>query len=72
MPPLVFTSDQSKELGTLSTALSTFTDQMFAAFVTGQSDINTGWDQYLADLKTNGLDDFLKIYQTAYDAKFKK
>jgi putative aldouronate transport system substrate-binding protein len=72
VPPLVFTSDQSKELGTLSTALTTFTDQMFAAFVTGQSDINTGWDQYLADLKNNGLDDFLKIYQTAYDAKFKK
>ena len=72
VPPLVFTSDQSKELGTLSTALTTFTDQMFAAFVTGQSDINTGWDQYLSDLKNNGLDDFLKIYQTAYDAKFKK
>jgi putative aldouronate transport system substrate-binding protein len=44
---------------------------MFASFVTGQADINTGWDQYLADLKTNGLDEFLKIYQAAYDLKFK-
>lgn len=71
VPPLVFTSEQSKKLGTLSAALETFADQKFAAFVTGQEDINTGWDQYLADLKTNGLDEFLAIYQSAYDAKFK-
>jgi putative aldouronate transport system substrate-binding protein len=72
VPPLVFTSEQSKQLGTLSAALVTFSDQMFASFVTGQTDIATGWDKYLADLKTNGLDEFLKIYQAAYDAKFKK
>jgi putative aldouronate transport system substrate-binding protein len=72
VPPLVFTSDQSKQLGTLNAALTAYSDQMFAAFVTGQSDVNKDWDQYLADLKTNGLDEFLAIYQAAYDAKVKK
>lgn len=72
VPPLVFTSEQSKQLGTLNAALMTYSDQMYATFVTGQQDVNTGWDQYMADLKKNGLDDFLKIYQTAYDAKMKK
>ncbi len=72
VPPLVFTSDQSKELGTLNAALSAYSDEMYAAFVTGQRDVNKEWDQYLADLKTNGLDRFLQIYQEAYDAKFKK
>jgi len=71
LPPLIFTSDQSKSLGTLTTALTAQVDQMFASFVTGQMDVNTGWDKYLADLKTNGLDEFLKIYQTAYDLKYK-
>ncbi len=71
VPPLVFTSDQSKELGTISAALTTYSDQMYAAFVTGQQDVNTGWDQYLSELKTNGLDRFLEIYQAAYDAKVK-
>lgn len=71
VPPLIFTSDQSKELGTISAALTAYADQMFAAFVTGQQDVNSGWDQYLADLKTNGLDRFLEIYQAAYDAKMK-
>ena len=71
VPPLVFTSDQSKQLGTLNAALKTYSDQMYATFVTGQADVNTGWDQYLADLKSNGLDEFLAIYQEAYDAKMK-
>jgi putative aldouronate transport system substrate-binding protein len=71
VPPLIFTSEQSKELGTISAALTSYADQMFAAFVTGQQDVNTGWDQYLVGLKTNGLDRFLEIYQEAYDAKVK-
>jgi len=71
VPPLVFSSEQSQELGTLSTALTTYSDQMFAAFVTGQMDVNTQWDQYLAELETNGLSRFLQIYQEAYDAKYK-
>jgi len=72
VPPLVFTSEQSKQLGTLNAALTSYSDQMYAAFVTGQSDVNKDWDKYLAELKTNGLDEFLKIYQAAYDAKMKK
>jgi putative aldouronate transport system substrate-binding protein len=72
VPPLVFTSEQSSKLGTLNTALLTYSDEMYASFVTGKTDIATGWDKYLADLKTNGLEDFLKIYQDAYDAKMKK
>ena len=61
--------EQSQKLGTLSAGLVAYTDEMFASFVTGKIDVNTGWDKYLADLKTNGLEDFLKIYQDAYDAK---
>jgi putative aldouronate transport system substrate-binding protein len=71
VPPLVFTSDQSKELGTLNAALTAYSDQMYASFVTGQADVNKEWDKYLADLNTNGLSRFLEIYQAAYDAKFK-
>lgn len=72
VPPLVFTSEQSQELGTISAGLTAYADQMFAAFVTGQQDVNKDWDAYLGELKTLGLDRFLEIYQTAYDAKMGK
>lgn len=72
VPPLVFTSEQSKRLGELNTALYTLVDQTFAGFVSGQMDVTTGWDSYLNELKTSGLDEYIQIYQTAYDAKYKK
>lgn len=71
VPPLTFTSEQSQRLGELRTALTTLVDQSFAGFVTGQLDIESGWDQYLSELENNNLSEFLSIYQAAYDAKFK-
>ncbi|MBI4926470.1 MAG: extracellular solute-binding protein [Anaerolineae bacterium] len=71
LPPLVFDSAQSQRLGELNTALYTLVDQMYASFITGEMDIASGWDSYLAELKNSGLDDFLAIYQAAYDAKYK-
>jgi len=71
VPPLTFTSEQSQRLSELRTALDTLIEQAFAGFVTGQMDIDSGWDQYLAELENNNLSEFLSIYQAAYDAKFK-
>ncbi len=70
MPPLVFTSEQSQRLGELNTAITTQVDQSYAAFVTGQADIESGWDSYLTELENLGLQDYLDIYQAAYDAKY--
>lgn len=71
LPPLVFTSEQSQKLGELDTALITLVEQMFASFVTGAMDVETQWDAYLNELETNGLSEYLAIYQAAYDAKYK-
>ena len=43
--------------------------EMHAKFITGQEDIETGWDAYLTDLERMGLEEILEIYQDAYDAK---
>jgi putative aldouronate transport system substrate-binding protein len=59
-------------LSELNTVLYNLVDTQFAAFVTGQADVSKDWDKYLGDLKNDGLDEFLQIYQTAYDAKYKK
>ena len=40
---------------------------MEANFITGKTDIDTGWDSYIAQLHSLGLDDMCAIYQAAYD-----
>lgn len=72
VPPLVFTEEQSKLFGELKTSIDTTMDEWFANFVIGNADIDADWETYLTTLNDAGLAQYLEIYQTAYDAKYKK
>ena len=45
-----------------------YISQMHGKFITGQEDLETGWDNYLNTLNRMGLEDVLEIWQNAYDA----
>jgi putative aldouronate transport system substrate-binding protein len=72
VPPMVFTEEQSKLFGELNTTVFAAADEWFANFVTGKADVDKDWDKYIQNMKDSGLDQFLKLYQDAYDAKYKK
>lgn len=46
--------------------ISAYTASMFAAFVTGDADIETQWDSYVANLYQMGLQEVLDCYDAAY------
>jgi putative aldouronate transport system substrate-binding protein len=72
VPPLIFTSDQSKQVGELTTAIYNYMDVSYADFITGALDPDKDWDAYIKGMNDNGLEKLLAIYQAAYDAKYKK
>ena len=41
-----------------------------ANFVTGEWDIETGWDAYLEELNRRGLQDYVKFYNDVYQAQY--
>jgi putative aldouronate transport system substrate-binding protein len=72
VPPLYFNQEQAQESGQLEASLSKYVNEMLARFVSGEDDIETGWDTYLQTLDQIGLPRFLEIQQAAYDAKYKQ
>jgi putative aldouronate transport system substrate-binding protein len=72
LPPLFFTSDQASELADLDKVINDHVKEMIARFVTGDVDLDKGWDGYIKNLENMNLKRYLDIYQQAYDAKFKK
>lgn len=46
--------------------ISKYTAQMFAAFITGDADIEAQWDSYVSDLERMGLQEVLDCYDAAY------
>lgn len=68
VPPLFFDSEKSQRAAELQTTISNYVTQMIARFSLGNEDIDSGWDKYVQALEDMGLQEYLAIYQEAYDA----
>ena len=74
LPRLFLTIEQAIQVGQFEAKIKSAVETGIAAFVTGQKDINNNsdWQTFLRDLDRLGLQTYLKIYQDAYDLKYKK
>lgn len=64
---LTLTTDQTEEYTPVFNDLNTMAEERIGKFITGEADIETGWDQFQADLISMGIEDCIAIYQEAYD-----
>ena len=55
-------------LAQLQVGVTSVTDGWWGLWLTGEADINDTWEDYVAEVKANGLDEILAIRQAAYDA----
>ena len=60
-------SDDATRLSELRTDIFNTVAEKRAAWVTGVSDIDAEWDDYVESLNRMGLEEFVEIYQRAYD-----
>ena len=71
VPLLSFLGDEANEVVDIETQLVDYVNEMIARFVTGDVDIDAGWDVYLRELDNIGLERYIEIYQGAYDRVMK-
>ena len=64
-PTFIFTPAESNELTIISTEIEMYVDKMAASFITGREKFS-GWDKYIARLKSMQMDRMLQIYNSAY------
>ncbi|MGC4193245.1 MAG: extracellular solute-binding protein [Thermomicrobiales bacterium] len=67
LPPLYLSTDDSQTVAEIETTILPFVTQTFAQTITGQFDLEGGWDDYLGQLDSMGLSRYLEITQSAYD-----
>lgn len=70
LPALSFNSDQATAIADPEATIRQYVNQMLTAFVRGDTDLDSGWDQYVSTLDQMGLAPYLQVYQDAYDAKY--
>ena len=74
MPTISMTPEEMEEYGAMYVDIQTFTSEMAAKFVTGASDIDAEWDNYINTLFSSEfkLDRVMEIYQGALDRYYQK
>ena len=70
IPPLAMTTAQAAEVTDLRLGITDYVAQMTAEFVLGRTDLDDGWDTFVATLEAMGVNRVADIYQTAYDAQY--
>jgi putative aldouronate transport system substrate-binding protein len=65
-----FTEDEADFLSTSGNDISKYMDEGRAAFVTGERSLEE-WDKYVKTFDEVGLDEYIKIHQTAFERRSK-
>lgn len=61
------TSAETEEAGTWYTDIKTYATEKILQFIIGAVDVDDGWDEYVSEIESMGIDNVIEIYQTAYD-----
>ena len=64
---LHYTVEESSTCTKIIMEVTEFIEQSKAEFITGQRNPDTGWESYLNELDSLGLNTWMEIAQTAYD-----
>ena len=64
---LHYTVEESSTCTKIIMEVTEFIEQSKAEFITGQRNLDTGWESYLNELDSLGLNTWMEIAQTAYD-----
>lgn len=62
-----FTAEEADEISLIETDLNSFKETMESKMISGEQDIDAGWDEFVSGMRARSLDRYLEILQTAYD-----
>ncbi len=64
---IMYTGEEMDTISEIKANLKTYVKEKNAAYITGYTDIDADWSNFLNELEKIGLGQFLEISQTAYD-----
>ncbi len=67
LPDLKYTVDETEAILDAKTNIPVYIAKSMAEFITGARDLETGWEQYLNELDSMGLQAWLSAAQSAYE-----
>ena len=70
VPKIKYTEEEREKIADMKTVIDAYAYDTAVAFITGNKPLSE-WDSYLQELEKMGLEEYLKVAQTAYDRSYK-
>lgn len=67
LPNVTLSTDEAEIYGAKFSDVDTHVQEMTLKFINGTADIDTGWDEYVAQVESMGIQDVIDCYQAAYE-----
>lgn len=68
IPSYLKTQEESDKLAQITTDTDSYINKMMASWITGKSDVDAEWDEYIKKLNDMGMKERISITQKHYDA----
>lgn len=65
-PAFIFTIEESDRFNALHSDINTYVEEMQAKFISGSAPFSE-WDNFVNTIKRMGLDDYMSLYEAAYE-----
>lgn len=67
---LIYNAEELDTVSDIQSTIDSYLTDMTARFITGDVDIDSGWDNYIKQLEKIGVNDLIKASQNAYDRMY--
>lgn len=67
LPDLYMSEENAAQMSLVKSTLQPSQNEWLAQFVTGAKSVETDWEEYLTAMENQGLSEYLKLLQDAYD-----
>lgn len=68
IPNLVFEGQDAQNMSEYTITIGGYVNQAVVQFITGAMDVDKDWEAYIQKLESMGVQDYIALYQSSYDA----
>ena len=67
IPNFYYVTEENEKISSYKATINPYIQESIARFITGDMDLDTGWDSYINELNSLGMQEYISVIQSGYD-----
>lgn len=67
IPNFYYITEENEKISSYKATINPYIQESIARFITGDMDLDAGWDSYINELNALGMQEYISVIQSGYD-----